>query len=333
MLAGSSLESEGFVEQDDLLKAAKLEMRYALSQGIIGKDPTLEDTYLTLKCWFLFSASPEFAGCTDNPKELWGDLIDIAIQGHAAVSVIDVLKDPESQVRAWEWAKRILRDFVDGEVPIAKHFFLKPMFRRADQSAGDATNTGDALFLRGDWDEGGSDSDEGACVDSDQRGGDRDEGESDGGEGKGKGPVQSGLTVCSGESVAAKVACVIAKLRAIVTSGGDEPHKQVGLMLDAIRECLRSWERHGTVEYEPVPTDGFEYDVGAVWETFELFAFRPKMNEYAKKVERYLQAPDAPDEGDDSWRQEHCDDDEPDLPTVSVFVLLICIVFPSPVFF
>lgn len=50
MLGGASLEREGFVEQGHLLEAAKLEMRYALSQGIIREHPTLEDTYLTLKC-------------------------------------------------------------------------------------------------------------------------------------------------------------------------------------------------------------------------------------------------------------------------------------------
>lgn len=302
MLASGTPERELFVEQGHLREASKLEMRYALSQGIIEKTPTLEDTYLTLKCLFLFSASPEFAGCTDNREEFWGDVIDVAVRGHAAVSVVDVFEDPGSRMRAWEWATGILKEFVDVEVPMADHFFLPPMFRRGRDGPGS--------------DEGGSDSDTGADIDWGQA---ADPPTRD----VGGVPVQSRLTVHAHDSVAAKVACVVAKLSAIVTAGGDEPHKQVGRMIQYIRECSRSWDRNEVVEYEPVPTDGFKYEADAVWEAFEVFASRNRMGAYADKVKKHLQVPQEPDEGD-SWRQEVDDDDEPDLPTVSGFHVRIC---------
>lgn len=283
MLAGASLQREGFVEQAHLLEAAKLEMRHALSQGIIGQHSTLENTFLTLKCWFLFSGSPVFAGCTSDRKEFWGSIIDIAVKGHAAVSVVDVLKDPGSQAKAWEWAKGILGEFDDGDVPMG----------------GDEGPDGNEEI---------SDTDDGT---SDQLTGDTKD--------AGRAPAGGRLIVCSQESVAVKVACVAAKLSAIVTLGGDEAHRQWGSMVQVIRDCLRSWGYGGSVEFEPVLTDDFKYEAGAVWEAFEVLAFRNKMSVYSRRIGKELQAPQEPDEGDGSWREEEIDDDEPGLPTVSAY--------------
>ena len=125
--------------------------------------------------------------------------------------------------------------------------------------------------------------------------------------------------MCPGESVTAKVACVVAKLRTIASSGRDEPDERVNLMLEAIRECVSSWNRNNAVEYQPVPTDGFEYEAHTLWEMFVLFGTR-EMGTYANNVKRKWQAPTEKD--DNSWRREEENDDEPDLPTVSVCVYL-----------
>eukprot|EP00903_Cladosiphon_okamuranus_P022612 g20807.t1 len=269
MLASATAEGERFVEQGDLREAAKLEMRYALSQGIIEKKPTLEDTYLTLKCWFLFSASPEFAGCTLtlNREEFWGDVVDIAVRGHAAVSVVDVFKDSGHQLIACEWAKGILQELVNVDVPMAAHFFLKPMFGCDDEGPGSEEGGVDISKATGAdvaWPE--------ICVDGP--------------------PIQSRITVRAHDSVAAKVACVVAKLS--VTTDGDEPYENVDLMIEVIRECLRSWDRKCVVEYEPVPADGPEYDADLVWKAFELFASHSKMRAYANKVKKSWQVPEEP---------------------------------------
>lgn len=299
MLAGASIKGEGFVEQDHLREAAKLEMRYALSQGIIPHNPTLEQTYLTLKCWFLFSGSPEFAGCAPDPKKFWGDIVDIAVRGHAAVSIVDVFKDCESRAKAWEWAKGILGEFVDGEVPMADNFFLRPMFGGGNEGS--------------DSDEGTSDRDEGT---DDQLTGDTG--------GASGAPVQGRSIVCSQESVDVKVACVVAKLSAVDnTLDRDESVKRGQ---EEITECLRSWHNGEGVEFDPVSTDGFEYEADTVWKAFEVIAFREKAGAYASNVKKKWQVPEEPDEGDVSWRREMNDDDEPGLPTVSAFrVHIVCV--------
>lgn len=297
MLAGASLEREGFVDQSHLLEAAKLEMRYALSQGIIGEHPTLENTNLTLKCWFLFSGSPVFAGCTSDLREFWGSIIDIAAKGYAAVSVVDVLKDPGSQAKAWEWAKGVPGEFVDGEVPMANNFFLTPMFGGGDEGP--------------DSDEETPDRDDGTA---DQLTGDRGD--------AGGAPAGGRSIVGSQESVVAKVACVVAKLSAVAALDVDEPFKQVPPILKVVRDCLRSWDNGESVEFDPAFTDDFEYEADKVWEALEALASREKMDVYMKKVKKEWQAPEEPDEGG-SWREEANDDDEPDLPTVSAFGCLL----------
>eukprot|EP00903_Cladosiphon_okamuranus_P022544 g20739.t1 len=258
--------------------------------GVLAGATTEGEGFVVFVCLDTDSASPEFAGCTLNRQEFWGDVVDIAVRGHAAVSVVDVFEDPVSQGRAWQWAKGILQELVDIDVPMAGHFFLRPMFGCGDEGPGSER-----------W---GSDSDKGTGADvawpNRYVGGP---------------PIQSRLTVNAHDSVAAKVACVVAKLSAIVTACGDEPHENVDPMIQAIGECLRSWDRNQVVEYEPVPADGLEHDADTVREAFEMFACRGKMVAYAKKVKKSSQEPEEPDEGD-SWRQETDDDDEPDLPTV-----------------
>lgn len=162
MLMEASLAGEGFSTPEDLKAASRVEMQHAFGQGIINREPVLDNAHLTLKALLLYTRSPGSERWIEN-SEFWGNVVDIAVRSDAGLRVLDVFEDKADAQRAYEWMRGVR---VDTTPPMARHIFVAPMFANEDELGVDSDERNesadaDGLEPNSDGDAEGVESDEG----------------------------------------------------------------------------------------------------------------------------------------------------------------------------